>query len=96
MGLAARADLAAHAFGNLFGPVMPDGREAGDVERLPLMSALEGDDLAGERATGDQQRLADLVRWPCGGFWRGFLTGFQHVANVGTQPLSDHSFRDDG
>ena len=37
MGLAAGADLAPHAVGDLVRPVVPDRRQAGDVEPVPAM-----------------------------------------------------------
>src|SRR5690606_39238536 len=49
------ADLAADAFGNLLRIVVPDGRQAGDLQLAPAIEAQAVDNFPAERATGDNE-----------------------------------------
>ena len=83
MGLAARADLAPHPLGDLVRPVVPDRRQAGDVEPVPAMDPLQLDHLAGQRAAGDEKGRAVAYSRHLG-----------HDANVGIKPPNGHIPRD--
>src|SRR5690625_407159 len=49
------ADLGPHPLWDLLGAIVPDGRQAGDLQLAPAVEAQALDDLAAQRTAGDDQ-----------------------------------------